>query len=182
MSTNLQFPATPKERFPNTTRFCTTKCKTMDTYLMILCRHSCLIHFFTRRRTTLSRPDGFMLYGNFGVDLFSTSELLCPHMKLRVQLSRAEANLNIFREKIKVSFRIVVWSLYIRRVALSDDYQERRKDMLAYTPMGFNYLETLAKISTIPAKSFFNNAPFRQIAIAMNTKATFKISHTENPI
>ena len=31
--------------------------------------------FFTRRMKVLSRPDGFMLYGQLGVDLFSNSEL-----------------------------------------------------------------------------------------------------------
>ena len=29
----------------------------------------------------LSRPDGFMLYGNLGVDFFSTPELLHPNVK-----------------------------------------------------------------------------------------------------
>ena len=37
--------------------------------------------FFTRRMKLLSRPDGFILYGNLGIDFFSTSELLFPNMK-----------------------------------------------------------------------------------------------------
>ena len=32
--------------------------------------------FFTRRMKMLSRSDGFIMYGNLGVDIFSTSELL----------------------------------------------------------------------------------------------------------
>ena len=31
-----------------------------------------------------SRPDGFMLHGNLGVDFFSKSELLYPNMKIRL--------------------------------------------------------------------------------------------------
>ena len=45
--------------------------------------------FFTRRMKLLSRPDGFMLYGQLGIDFFSTSELLYPIMKIRLQLIRA---------------------------------------------------------------------------------------------
>ena len=39
-----------------------------------------------------SRPDGFVLYGNLGVDFFSTSEMLYPNMKLRLLLIRARPN------------------------------------------------------------------------------------------
>ena len=45
--------------------------------------------FFTMRMKMLSRPDGFMLYGKWGVDFFSTSELLYPNMKIRLRLIRA---------------------------------------------------------------------------------------------
>ena len=60
--------------------------------------------------------------------------------------------------------------------------------MLAYTPVEFNYLETLAKSFIIPARqnqfiqeNIFNNAPVRRIAIAMNTNSAFTGSYTENP-
>ena len=60
--------------------------------------------------------------------------------------------------------------------------------MLAYTPVEFNYLETLAKTFIIPARqnqfiqeNVFNNAPVRRIAIAMNTNSAFTGSYTENP-
>ena len=42
--------------------------------------------FFTRRMKLLSRPDGFMLYGNLGIDFFSTSELLYPNMRISLRL------------------------------------------------------------------------------------------------
>ena len=61
-------------------------------------------------------------------------------------------------------------------------------DMLAYTHVEFNYLETLAKTFMIPArkkqfiqKHIFNNAPIRRVAIAMNTKSAFTGSFTEYP-
>ena len=57
-------------------------------------------------------------------------------------------------------------------------------DMLAETPVEFNYLETLAETFIIPAgrkqffwENIFNNAPVRLIAIAMNTNSAL----TENP-
>ena len=87
-----------------------------------------------------------------------------------------------------VSLGIVGCSLYTRRIALKDDYRKKRMDMLAYAPVEYNYLETLAKTFIIPAsqnqfiqENFFNNAPIRRIAIAMNTNSAFTGSFTENP-
>ena len=61
-------------------------------------------------------------------------------------------------------------------------------NMLAYTPVEFNYLETLAKAFIIQARqnqfiqeNIFNKAPVRRIAIAMNTNSAFTGSYTENP-
>ena len=60
--------------------------------------------------------------------------------------------------------------------------------MLDYTPVEFNYLETLAKTFIIPARQnqfiqehIFSNAPIRRVAIAMNTKSAFTGSFTGNP-
>ena len=87
-----------------------------------------------------------------------------------------------------VSLGIFDCSLYTCRIALKDVYHRKRMDMLAYTPVEFNYLETLAKTFIIPARqnqliqeNIFNNAPVRQIAIAKNTNSAFTASYTENP-
>ena len=136
----------------------------------------------------LSRPDGFMLYGKLGVDFFSTSELLYPNMNFSLRLIRARPNFYMISDNPNVSLGIVDCSLYIPLIALKDDYHKKRMDMLAYTPVEFNYLDTLAKTFIIPARqnqflqeSKFNNAPARRIAIAMNTKSAFTGSYTENP-
>ena len=59
--------------------------------------------------------------------------------------------------------------------------------MLAYTPVEFNYLETLAETFVIPArqnqfiqKNNFNNAPVSRIPFAMNTSSAMTGSYTEN--
>ena len=144
--------------------------------------------FITRRMKMLSRPDGFMLYGKLGVDFFSTSELLYPNMKIRLRLIRARPNFYMISDNPNVSLGIVDCSLYTRRIALKDDYHKKRMDMLAYTPVEFNYSGTLAKTFIIPARqnqfiqeNIFNNAPVRRIAIAMNTNSAFTGSYTENP-
>ena len=108
--------------------------------------------FFTRRMKMLSRPDGFRLYGKLGVDFFSTSELLYLDMKIRLRLIRVRPNFYMISDNPNVSLGIVDCSLYIRRIALKDDYHKKRMDMLAYTPVEFNYLETLAKTFIIPAR------------------------------
>ena len=86
-----------------------------------------------------------------------------------------------------VSLGIVDCSLYTRRIALKDDYHKKRMDMLAYTPVEFNYLETLAKTFITLARqnqfiqeSIFRNAPARRIATTMNTMSAFTRFFTEN--
>ena len=136
----------------------------------------------------LSRPDGFMLYGKLGIDFFSTSELLYPNTKIRLRLNRARPNFYMISGNSDVSLGIVDCSLYTRRIALKDDYHKKRMDMLAYAPVDYNYLETLAKTFIIPARknqfiqeNTFNNAPIRRIAIAMNANSAFTGSFSENP-
>ena len=144
--------------------------------------------FFTRRMKLLRRPDGFMLYGKLGIDFFSTAELLYPNMKIRMRLIRARPKFYMITDNPNVSLGIVDCSLYTRRIALKDDYHKKRMDMLAFAPVEYNYLETLAKTFIIPARqnqfiqeNIFNNAPIRRVAIAMNTNSAFTGSFTENP-
>ena len=144
--------------------------------------------FFTRTMKLLSTPDGFMLYDKIEIDFFSNSELLYPDMKIRLRLIRARPNFCMISDNPNVSLGIVDCSVYTHRIALKDDYQKNRMDMLAYTPVEFNYLETLAKTFIIPARqnqfiqeNIFNKAPVRRIAIAMNTNSAFTGSYSENP-
>ena len=60
--------------------------------------------------------------------------------------------------------------------------------MLAYAPVDYNYLETLAKTFVIPARqnhfiqeNFFNNAPIRRVPIPMSANSPFTGSFSENP-
>ena len=108
--------------------------------------------FFTRRMKLQSRPDGFMLYGRLGIDFFSTSELLHQNMKHRLRLIRARPNFYMISDNPNVSLGIVDCSLYTRSIALKDDYHKKRMDMLAFAPVEYIYLETLAKTCVIPAR------------------------------
>ena len=99
---------------------------------------------------TLSRPDGFMLYGKLGFDFFSTSELLYPNLKVRLHLIKARPNFYMISDNPNVSFGIVDGSLYLRRVALKDDYNKKRINMLAFNPVEFNFLEPPARLSSFP--------------------------------
>ena len=109
-------------------------------------------------------------------------------MKIRLRLIRDRRNFYKISDNPKVSLGIVDCSLYTRRIALKDDYHKKRLDMLAYAPVEYNYLETLAKTFIIPARqnqfnqeNIFNNAPIRRVAIAMITNSSFTGSFTENP-
>ena len=87
-----------------------------------------------------------------------------------------------------VSLGIVDCSLYTRRTVLKDDYHQKRKDMLAYAPVEYIYLKTLAVAFITPARqpqliqeNIPNNVPIRRVAIAMNANSAFSGFFTENP-
>ena len=73
-------------------------------------------------------------------------------MKVKLRLIRARPSFCTISNNPNVSLGIVECSLYTRHIALTDDFQKKRMDKLASTPVDFNYLETLAKTSIIPAR------------------------------
>ena len=105
---------------------------------------------FTNGTKKLGKPNGFMLFGKIRVEFFSTSELLNPNLKVRLRLIRVIPDLYIFSHNPNVSLGIVHCLLYAGGTAFKDNYH-KQMDMLAYTPMDFNYLGTLAKTFIIPA-------------------------------
>ena len=78
-----------------------------------------------------SRHDGFMLYGKLGIDFATTSELLYPHMKIRIRLIRARPDFYMVSENPKVVLGVVDCPLYTRRVMLKEDYHKKRRSQLA---------------------------------------------------
>ena len=124
----------------------------MKNFLTKLWKRLCLNFFFTRRMNTLSRHDGLMWYGNLGVDFSSTSDLLYPNMKFTLRLIRARPIFCMISDNPNVSLGIVDCSLYARRIGLKDGYHKKRIGMVAYAPVEFIYLETLAKTFIIPAR------------------------------
>ena len=144
--------------------------------------------FFTRRTKFYSRPDVFMLYGKRGIGCLKNLELLYPNMKVRISLFRARPNFGKIGENPNVSLGILDCSLHTRRVMLKADYHKKRMYRLAYAPVEYNYMETLAKTFIVPARqnqfiqeNIFNNAPIRRIAIAMNSNSAFTGYFAGNP-
>ena len=91
--------------------------------------------FFTGRMKLYSRPDSFILYSKLGIHFLTTSELLYPNMKVRIQLIRARPNFFMISRNPNVSLGIVDCSLYTRRVMLKEDYHKKRMSQLAYAPV-----------------------------------------------
>ena len=92
-------------------------------------------------------------------------------------------------DKYNVRLGIVDCSLYYHRIALRDDYHKKQLNMLAYTPLEFNSVETLAKISINPARqnlfiqeNVFSITPVRRIAVARKWNSAFAGSYSENLI
>ena len=86
----------------------------------------------------LIRPDDLILYGQLGVDFFSTAELLYPSLKIRQRLIRARLKFYMISDNLNFSLGRVHRSPYIRRSAIKNDYQKKKMDMLAYTPVELN--------------------------------------------
>ena len=71
----------------------------------------------------------------------------------------------MIRDHPNVGLGIVDCSFYTRCLALKDEHHKKRMHMLAYIPVDFNFLKTLAKTFIIAAKqnqffqkNMFNNA------------------------
>ena len=129
-----------------------------------------------------------MVYDILGIDFFPTSELLYPNMKSRLRLTRTRPKFYMISDNRNASLGIVDCSLYTRHIALKNDYQKKRMDMLAHAPVKYNFSQILVKTLILPARqnkfiheNIFNNAPNRRDAIAMNTNSVFTGSFTENP-
>ena len=73
-------------------------------------------------------------------------------MKIGFQLFRAGPNFDMTNDNPNVGLGIVDCSLYTRCIALRDDYQKKRMDMVAFISAEFNCLETPAKAFLIPSR------------------------------
>ena len=80
--------------------------------------------FSTERMKMLGTPHRFMLYDELVVEFFSTSELLYPNMKIRLQLIPARPNFYMNSDNPNVALRFIDCSLYTQRVFLKDEYQK----------------------------------------------------------
>ena len=135
----------------------------------------------------LSRPDGLITYGKLRTDFLSTSETLYPNMKVRFRLTRARRIFYMINDNPNVSLGVVDCSLYTRRIALKVEYYKKRMDQLAYNPVEYNYLVSLAKTFMISARqsqfiqeNILSNTPVLPIALAKNTNSAFTGWYTEN--
>ena len=187
MRTSLKFPTTSREPSLNTREFCTSSGTTMRSFPDEIMEAPLFEPVFTKRMKMVNRPDGLMLYVKAGVDFFPTSEYLFSNLKNRLRLIRARPNFYMISDNPNVSLGIVDCSLYPCRIAVKDVYHKEQMDMLAYTPVEFNFFETRAKTFINPARqnqfiqeNSFNIAPFRRVAIAMNTNYAFTGSFTKN--
>ena len=66
-------------------------------------------------------------------------------MKVRLHQIRDLSIFYIISDNPNNTPGVVDCSLYTRHLAVKVDYRKKRMAMLAYTPVEYNYLETLAK-------------------------------------
>ena len=104
-------------------------------------------------------------------------------METRLRLLRSRPKFYVVCDNPKVSLGIADCSLSTLKIALKNDYRKKRIDILAYSTMKLNSLDTLAESFILPArqnqlnqKSFFN---VRLIGTAFNTNSAIIGSHTK---
>ena len=85
----------------------------------------------TSRMKMLCRTIGFTLYGNWGVDFFSTSELLQPNMRNRLRLIKVRLHFYMVSNIPNDSLGNVDCLLHTRRIALKSEYREEKKTVHA---------------------------------------------------
>ena len=102
------------------------------------------------------------------------------YLNTKNRLLLGQAYFFMISENPNLVLEIADCSFYARRIALKDDHNKKRMEMLAYTPVNYKYLTILAKNFIILARqnqfiqeNNFNNDPVRRIAIAVNTKSAF---------
>ena len=99
--------------------------------------------FFARRSKKISRPDGFMLYGEQWV-VFSQSELLYPLSQVKLRLIRAGLKFEMINGIPNVKLGIVECSIYTCCIALKDESHKNGMEMIAYDALDFTSLQSLA--------------------------------------
>ena len=72
-------------------------------------------------------------------------------MKILLRLIGAQPKFYMISANPNVSLGIVDCSIYHRRISLKVDYHKKGMNMPGYNPVGYNYLETLAKPFINPA-------------------------------
>ena len=94
-------------------------------------------------------------------------------MKVRTRLLRARPTFYMVSDNPNVRLGFVDCSLYTRSIGVKEDYHKTRMDMLAYAPVEYNCMETMAKTFIILScqnqfiyEIILNNASISRIAKA----------------
>ena len=109
-------------------------------------------------------------------------------MNVKLWLFRVQTTFYMISDNPNDSVGSVDCSLYTRRFFLKYDYHKKRVNMLGYTPIEYNCLETLANTLLLRARqnqffqdNIFNKAPDRRLGIPKNTSSAMTGPYTGNP-
>ena len=105
-----------------------------------------------KKNENVQRSDGSILCGKLGVDIFSTSEIIYPNMKIRQGLIGTKPKFYMINDNSNVRFADFDCSFYIRLFALGDVYHMKQIDIFTYTSLEFNYWKTLVKTFILPER------------------------------
>ena len=163
--TNLIFSDNFKGPSVDTREFCFAGGTTMKNLLIELWNHLRLNFFSQGEGNYLADPMASCYMVNW---LMTSSPRLNSFIQIKkyVTIRQNQTRNFIISNNLNVSLGIGDGSLYTRCIDLKDDYHKKRMEMLAYSSVEFNYLETLAKTFIIPTRQnqffqehIFNIAP-----------------------
>ena len=100
---------------------------------------------------------------------------------------RARPNFYMISYNTHVSLKFFDCSLFTRRVVVNEVYHQTIKYQLTHQPAGYIFMGTVTRTLIIPSgqnqyiqENVFNNAPIRQVAIAMKSNSAFTGNFQEN--
>ena len=148
--------------------------------LMRIWTLSCLNTFLKRKWIFFGRADG-LWYSMLVADFLSALEILKTNMKVRLQLTRVRPKFSLTSDNTNISLGTLDCSLY---TCSEGRLPQERMDLLAYSSVEFNYLETLEKLFITSARQkhfhwekIFNTGPVRRIAFLGKIEAFIQCSH-----
>ena len=127
-----------------------------------------------------TKTEEICFYGKLTIDVSTCDKFLLPNVKIWLRLVRSRPNFYITNQNDNILCSTLQASLFTRQVVFDDRIFKDLHSSLQLRRARYTFSQVLAKTIVIPNgqnqyihENFFNNAPIRRLASAMNTTTAF---------